>query len=235
MPTRDELLHYLIGEVEILKTKVAALESNQDEWDEPFPYDPVREHPAPTDHVPAPLAPASGKVKPSARVLAENPELEDPDEDTPEVIEARKRIERANDEDLQPVLHTFEVRVDPTLDGANVTVPSPTPSQTDRRKQFVDEITANLPGLEPDLAESAYMEGGPVWLYAYDRHHVVNLPEPLKMEMVQDVGETMPETAHEMSRDLFKVVDPDIQSAWAHDKMEGVRSQIESGLMGPDA
>lgn len=238
MPTRDEILQTLIEKVAVLESKVANLEAGDNGWAEPFPFAAPLAAPLAAEapeHVPAPLRPASGQVKVSARVLAENPEMEDPDEDTPEVIEARRRIEQANAEDLQPRLHTFEVRVDPTIDGANVTVPSPTENQRARREAAAEFIVANLPGLEPDLAASAYLEGGPVWLYSYDRHHVVNLPDELKKEMVEDIAETMPETAHEVSRDLFKVTDPDIQSSWAHDKMEGVRAQVESGLMGPDA
>lgn len=234
MPTRDEVLRDLLARVADLEEQVRKLNAG-DAWDEELDLGDTPEFTTEAEHVPAPLRPASGPVKVSARVLEAVGEMEDPDEDTPEVIEARRRIEQANAEDLQPRLHQFEVRVDPTMEGANVTVPSPTPEQSARRQQFVGEIAANLPGLEPEMAEAAYLEGGPVWLYSYDRHHVVNLPDPLKVEMVNDVAETMPETAHEMARDLFKVTDPDIQSAWAHDKMETVRNQVESGLMGPDA
>lgn len=238
MPTRDEILRDLLSRVAELEAAVAALGREREAWDQEFdlgaqpaytvsPLEEERQRAA--THVPAPLAP-SGEVKPS-RLQREQFEGEDPEEDTPEVIEARRRIEQANAEDLQPVLHVSEVRVDPTVDGATVTVPSPTDSQQQRRTDTGEEIVANLPGIEPELAYHAYIEGGPIWLYAFDRHHCVNLPDPLKVEMVQDVAATAPETAHEMARDFFKVTDPDVQSSWAHDKMEGVRDQIDSGMM----
>ncbi len=229
MPTRDEILQAVVERLTVLESRMEQLEASptEDPWDQPFPSAPPIEGPQ-AEHVPAPLAPASGEVKASA-LQRQQFEGEDPEEDTDAVIEARLRIERANAEDLQPVLHQQEIYINPTEGGVTVTVPRPTDQQKDLRREHGPAILANLNGIDPELAAETYVKGGPLWLYTYRRDHVITLPDELKQAMVNDLALSMPEMAHELARDVLKVTDPDTQSMWAHDNMEGVKAETEYG------
>ncbi len=219
MPTRDEILSDLLVRVTALENKVKVLETKRpDPWQDEF-VPATDEFTTTDDHVPAPLAPATGPQHP-----------DDPTEDTPEVIEARKRIAEANATDKQPNLHVQEVQVTPGTDEVTIQVPSPTNEQLALRHQVAELLLANLNGLDPEVAYEAYLEGGPIWLHAFNRDHVISLPDDLKRAMVEDCSITAPETAHELARDLLKVTDPDAQSSWAHDNMETVSDQGAGGV-----
>jgi hypothetical protein len=227
MPSRDEILQALVNKVTALEARVAALETN-DPWAEEFTalspnaaYSSPGEGPvqaAPRqegDHVPALLAAATGPRDP-----------DDPDEDTPEVLEAKRRIEEANANDLQPKLHTKDVKVTPGPNSSvMVTVPAPTKQQEFMRKATAPRVIANLPGLDHELATKAYIEGGPIWLHAFSREHVIGLPDDLRWQFVKDVAMTAPESAHELGADILKETDPTRQSEWASANMDLVRDE----------
>lgn len=241
MPTRDEVLKDVLLRVQALEIdvsalgkRVSALESGDaDPWSKPFEVEEEftlgEAEPSKlqqeVDHVPERLRPASGIVRPSEAQTATG--VTDPDEDTPEVLEAKRRIEEANATDLQPKLHLKEVQVMPGVNEVLVTVPAPSKQQIFMRKGNANRVIANLPNLDHDAATKAYIEGGPLWLHAFDRHHVVELPADLRQQFIRDLALTAPESAHELARDILKVTDPEVQSAWAHDNMEGMKQESE--------
>lgn len=242
MPTRDEILKDLLAQLRELRLdhqnltkRVEDLERDGlgDGWDKPF--DPgEREFQAEPntvpqqelDHVPERLRPAAQAVAPNWRQAETG--AEDPDEDTPEVVEAKARIEEANRADLQPRLHVKEVKVTPgPKDSIMVTVPAATKQQEFMRKATAPRVIANLPGLDHDVAKTAYVKGGPIWLHAFDRKHVIGLPSDLRQQFIKDVAMTAPEQAQELAADILKITDPETQSMWAHANMEGVKAESE--------
>lgn len=65
----------------------------------------------------------------------------------------------------------------------------------------VIKLDEAFPGIK---AEEAYVKGGPVWLYDYDRDFVVGLPFGIKQMIVGDLNEDDPQAALEMGRDILK-------------------------------
>jgi hypothetical protein len=144
------------------------------------------------------------------------------------VQEAQARLAADAEQDVPGKQHDAEIKVTPGRDDSvTFTVKSPTKQQVFMRQAIVKRAVANLPALDHKVATTAYVEGGPLWLHAFDRAHVVSLPADLRQEMVKDVAMTMPESAHELARDILKVTDQSEQAAWAHDGAESAAGDRE--------
>lgn len=94
------------------------------------------------------------------------------------------------------------------VEGDQVIMPSPTPDQKKLRKAILENLAfENLDpqhGLKKEDAEAAFVEGGPFWLWLFDREYLVQMPQHVKQIMVNDILRVDPETAHELSRDILK-------------------------------
>lgn len=61
----------------------------------------------------------------------------------------------------------------------------------------------------------AYIAGGPIWLYDYDREFVLALPYAIRRQMIEDVSATDVGTAKLMSADILKASFADsANAAW---------------------
>lgn len=86
-----------------------------------------------------------------------------------------------------------------------------------KRQRFADDVIAQNFGradLEngewhPDTTIiEAYVNAGPLWLYAYDRDFVMQLPQEMKVMLIEDVFEDDPEEGRGLGRDLLKDPSP---------------------------
>lgn len=57
--------------------------------------------------------------------------------------------------------------------------------------------------LDEATALHAYVVGGPLWLYAYDRNAVMQLPMGHRQAMVDDIAKDSPTRAQEVARDIL--------------------------------
>lgn len=60
------------------------------------------------------------------------------------------------------------------------------------------------PKLNEDDAVAAYANGGPQWLYAYDRDNVLTMPFAWRQQMIHELDKDSTAEAQEMARDLLK-------------------------------
>lgn len=154
--------------------------------------------------------------------LADDEEVGDPWEVVGQTIEGHDVVKGQPD----PRLAARPLTVDEELasikgawyeqDGDLVFMP-PTPAQRRLRERIVKHIhfedwrqqdagaksEGSVP-LDPEAAAEAYIEGGPGWLYHYDRAFVTSLGPELRAAMVEDVAAQSPTQAHELARDLLK-------------------------------
>lgn len=82
-----------------------------------------------------------------------------------------------------------------------------------KRKQFAQDVLSQSFG-RADLEDGtwhpdttileAYVKGGPLWLLAYDRDYVVQLPQEMKIMLIEDVFEDDQEEGRAMGRDILK-------------------------------
>lgn len=108
-------------------------------------------------------------------------------------------------------------------DRFEVTLPAVDRVVQDQRRQFAATIgidTDDWPtrpelSIDPKDAVEAYVKGGPLWLHAYDRDFVMQLPEETRRTMVRDVELTTPNDAHDLGRDILKDTDPHSNKAVA--------------------
>jgi hypothetical protein len=211
MATRDEILRDLVTRVKDLEDWRAAQQA--DDWDGDFDPGEPEFTVAPPSHLDdkadADLRPARG-LEPAHGERVEG----DPDEDTPETLEAKRRIAEANATDVPGKVHRTAVQIEPGKDGITVTVPKPTKQQLFMRNGNGKRVIANLPGIDHKVALTAYVEGGPLWLHAYNRDHVVGLPADLRQQFIKDVAMTAPEEAQQLSADILKVTG-EAQTNWA--------------------
>lgn len=115
-----------------------------------------------------------------------------------------------------------------TQDGDMTVIAGPTDKQLAMRKQLAREIgwehwtrseEYDSDPLPPEDAIKAYLAGGPVWLVHYDRDFVKQQTMATRQRMVQDVMETSPELALELSQDILKYEDsndPSVATDAAH-------------------
>lgn len=82
-----------------------------------------------------------------------------------------------------------------------------------KRQRFADDVLSQSfgrAGLEdgvwtPDSTiMEAYVNAGPMWLYAYDRDFVMQLPQEMKVMLIEDVFEDDPEEGRGFGRDILK-------------------------------
>lgn len=102
-----------------------------------------------------------------------------------------------------------------TVQGDDVTFAAPNKRQRLMRRQLIPSMgfehwttptndDAPAPPPQGQIA-AAYEEGGPLWLYTYDRDYVVSLPPEVHQAMVQDVlAAPDNETARWFGADLLK-------------------------------
>lgn len=100
------------------------------------------------------------------------------------------------------------------IDGELVDFPPVSATRKGRRGNW-----AASRGLERFLAQGneliaeemvdAYIAGGPMWLYLYDRDAVMQLPAEWRKDMVGDVECDSPAQAQELARDILKDSSPD--------------------------
>lgn len=94
-------------------------------------------------------------------------------------------------------------------DETTVTIPPASEEKRAKRRELAGAMAleehATFAGIE-DI-EEIYAKGGPVWLYTCDRDFVMSLPDYMRREMVADVLEDDPVTAHDMARDVLKDTD----------------------------
>lgn len=95
--------------------------------------------------------------------------------------------------------------VEETPDLATVTLPAPNAERRKTRtgQALTWELHNYLPLNEAE-ALHAYVKGGPLWLYGYDRDAVMQMPYAHRQAMVEDVLQDSPRAAHEMGRDILK-------------------------------
>lgn len=97
-------------------------------------------------------------------------------------------------------------------EGDQVDIAGPTDEQRLLRKQLNKQIgwehwvrsdQYESTPLPPPEAEAAYVQGGPYWLYHYDRDFVMQQPMAVKQAMVDDLRRTHVELANELGADLL--------------------------------
>lgn len=100
----------------------------------------------------------------------------------------------------------FEVEHSEDLEKSLVTLPSVSEEKKAKRRALAEAMALDteFPGIE---AVETYAKGGPVWLYTGNRDFVMGLPDHMRAEMVRDVLEDDPETAHDMGKDILKQAD----------------------------
>lgn len=97
-------------------------------------------------------------------------------------------------------------------DKFEVRVPEASAQVRTIRHQFAGAIGLDQPNwwtdadnaIETKDAINAYVKGGPLWLHAYDRKFVMQLPVSARQHMVQDVESFSPDDAHNLARDILK-------------------------------
>lgn len=145
----------------------------------------------------------------------------DADPDDPLVREAQARLAKDAETDTfldEPEGETAEAirQVKAAEGGVEVTLAPPTVHQKFVWDEMVrDGCLVGLTRLSRDAARDAFVKGGPLWLYAFDRAYVLGLPYYIKQAMVTSVAETMPHEARAMGADLFKYRDTESQIGWA--------------------
>ena len=114
------------------------------------------------------------------------------------------------------------------VEGDEVIMPSPTTEQKKLRKAILENLAfENLDpqhGLSKEDAEHAFVEGGPYWLWLFDREYLVAMPPHVKQIMVNDVLRVDPDTAHELGRDILKADD----GVNVQDKIDQILSESEN-------
>jgi hypothetical protein len=120
----------------------------------------------------------------------------------------------------------YEQEVDDEGNVGDVVITPPTPQQTAAREALLDQIdwvnwSRDQRGGPPPLPEAeacdAYMKGGLVWLYLYDRHFVMQQRPTVVQRMVQELALSDPKTALEISMDVLKDQSPSGGTAVAED------------------
>ena len=89
-------------------------------------------------------------------------------------------------------------------DSIEVVIKAPTAEQREMREFLLPQIgLEHIPLLSQDEAEHAYIEGGPLWLYNYDREFLLSLPYPVRQAMVLDVDDVNTAAAADFGRDVM--------------------------------
>lgn len=87
-----------------------------------------------------------------------------------------------------------------------VEVPQVSAEKEHQRLLFADEMLklGEAYPLQGDEFIASYGQAGPLLLYYTDRDFVMQQPDGIKRQMVEDVLETAPQEAHEFARDILK-------------------------------
>lgn len=80
------------------------------------------------------------------------------------------------------------------------------PEVSAEKKKLRQEFAAGI--FQSEELIDAYVEGGPMWLYIYDRDFVMGLPEESRRIMVADWEAINPKEALQMGRDILKDKSP---------------------------
>lgn len=112
------------------------------------------------------------------------------------------------------------------LDGINggneqVSIPVVSGEQQLIRQAFIEPFVANPPeGLfkDSEAFESAYINGGGMWLYTYDREYVMQMSPANKRGILEDINVTHPDQTKEVMADILK---ESVQSSYAFEASTG--------------
>lgn len=152
-----------------------------------------------------------------ATILAELRERiqRETDEDERTALQARLRL--LQDEGVVPADLTVpegrRERIEVTEDEVRVELPPPDAARRDARDRFTrmhqlhEFIGGHDPALklQPQDAKRAFIHGGPLWLYHYDRASVMDMPIDWRRAFVDDIAQDSPATAQEVGRDILMV------------------------------
>lgn len=104
-------------------------------------------------------------------------------------------------------------------EGFEVRVPSVSAEKHEARLDFATRVLKLQDGgwwsrielaIDGNEAAAAYVKGGPLWLHAYDRAAVLQMPIDVRRAMVADIEEISPRDAQELSRDILKVTNDEL-------------------------
>lgn len=125
------------------------------------------------------------------------------------VAQALDRIEARLDEIAsQPATagDVWDWRPAVTITDDVVTFGDAPPELKEKRAVFAQSVL-NLSEALPELGDDAIMDfvnGGPIWLHAYNRDYVLQVPIEARQMMVQDVDSYDPAAAADLARDILK-------------------------------
>lgn len=133
------------------------------------------------------------------------------DETDPEeclALEARRRLLTDTGTSVVTELPDNQVRPEVTVSEAGVTVTVPPPDTLTREKRYDLAMGWDLSRfcnqLTREAGAEAYAKGGPIWLHAYDRAAVIEMPLEWRKQMVHDLEATNVAVAQEFARDVLK-------------------------------
>lgn len=136
---------------------------------------------------------------------------EPPEDDDPRIEQARKALAQdANRVTPNIGLTTSSVQIDTTDGSREVVLPPATEEQKERRRELgrtmqlhtdVWPVGQHVPRL---AVLDAFVSGGPIWLYEYDREFMLTLPRRIKQLLVEDAAEHDLDTAKLMGADILK-------------------------------
>lgn len=126
-------------------------------------------------------------------------------------LEAAIRLAEDTGRPIEPAMDEG-VRLD--LDGELVGFPAASMQLKAARAVWLDDkpvhsLLAQGNALTELELRDAYVRGGPMWLYLYDREAIMAMPPPWRMDMVQDVEIDSPAQAQELARDILKDLSSD--------------------------
>lgn len=129
----------------------------------------------------------------------------DPEERT--AIEARIRLLTDGGGIVEPAVP--EGRVMQEVDDGQFVIPAPDETRREQRYRLMTGLDLTKFVTQPHdgrgVLEDAFMTGGPVWLYNFDRVGMKSMPRAVLTKMIdEDVALDSPKTARAMGRDLLK-------------------------------
>lgn len=157
----------------------------------------------------------AGRSAPDEWTAEIDVDLSDDDDLTPgeraQVESARRRLKEDDGQPIESELEPTQVKITTGIDGAEAWFPTATDEQIEQRTLMVDQVgleELEKLGLVYEEAKQAWITGGPLWLHAYDRDHVLSLPPPVKQAMVLDAMLSSNRDAQELGRDILKDESP---------------------------
>lgn len=138
-------------------------------------------------------------------------DLGDDDDLTPGELDQVKAARKRLKEDTGGVIEEepAQVSLDVGAGGVTAWFPVATDEQIEQRRAMMEQVQLEeLDGIEMDDAEYGWIQGGPLWLHAYDRDHVLSLPLPVRQGLILDAMLSSQKDALDLSRDILKDESP---------------------------